>query len=591
MHHFLKARMSPSPHLLPAKKWNLLPTASDALLAAVPEHPLLTQVLFNRGLTTPAEMRAFLTQSDIVRTNPNRLRDMDVAVARILQAIARREVICVYGDFDADGVTSTALMVTALQAAGAQVGPYIPDRVDEGYGLNVDAIERIAARAQLIVTVDCGMRSIAEVERANALGVDVIITDHHTVGALLPPALAVINPRRSDCPSRFESLAGVGVAFRLAQAVLRAVAVDPKGALRPDRAAEIENELLDLVAIGTVADMMPLLGENRDLVRQGLVRLSNAPRPGISALLAQAGMQRGNVDANMIGFRLGPRINAAGRISSAMTAYKLLRTNDPVEARTLAAELESLNQKRQEMVIKAQIEADAQIAALRANAPLLLVRSPNFRSGIVGLVAGKLADRYYRPAVVIEEGPEESRGSARSIREFDISDALDEVAALLVRHGGHSRAAGFTVRTENLTAFAEALTNVAARELAGHADLRPTLDVDLALSARDVHWGLYEQFARLEPTGQDNPAPVLLARNLRVRETRTAGAGKHLKLILDSGPNQPVYDAVGFQQGHRAAHLPEGALIDAVFTLEINDFSGRRTLQWNLRDLAASETA
>jgi single-stranded-DNA-specific exonuclease len=577
-----------SQNLLPTKHWKLLPAAPPALIASVSEHPLLVQVLYNRGLASAGEIHAFLTQSDIVRANPNRLRDMDVAVTRILQAIARQEVICVYGDFDADGVTSTALMVTALQAAGGRVGPYIPDRVDEGYGLNVDAITRIAQQAQLIVTVDCGMRSTAEVEHANALGVDVIITDHHTVGAHLPPALAVINPRRSDCPSRFESLAGVGVAFRLAQAVLRAVAADPASVLSADRAVAIEEELLDLVAIGTVADMMPLLGENRELVRRGLVRLSQSPRPGIAALMGLAGMGRGGVDATMIGFRLGPRINAAGRISSAMIAYKLLRTNDPAEARALAGQLEALNHERQALVVNAQIEAEAQIAAQGADAPLLIVRSTQIRSGIVGLVAGRLTDRYYRPAVVIEEGPDESRGSARSIREFDISRALDEVAGLLVRHGGHNRAAGFTVRTQNLPAFTEALGNVAARELAAHATLRPTLDVDLALPAADINWGLQEQFARLEPTGQDNPAPMLLARRMRVRETRTVGGGKHLKLILDSRPHQPVFDGMAFQQGRRAPYLTEGMEIDAVFTLEVNDFNGRRTLQWNIRDFGAS---
>ncbi len=342
------------------------------------------------------------------------------------------------------------------------------------------------------------------------------------------------------------------------------------------------------MAIGTVADMMPLLGENRDLVQRGLVRLSTATRPGLAALMAQAGMGRGAVDANMIGFRLGPRINAAGRLSSAMIAYKLLRTSDAAEARALAAQLEALNQERQALVVNAQIEAEKQIAATGEDAPLLLVRSRNIRSGIVGLVAGKLTDRYYRPSVVIEEGPDESRGSARSIREFDISSALDEVAALLVRHGGHSRAAGFTVRTPDLPAFSEALRAVAARELSAQADLRPTLDVDLALTANDLNWGLFEQFARLEPTGQDNPPPVLLARNMRIRETRTVGNGKHLKLILDSGAHQAVFDGVGFHQGQRAPDLPEGRQIDAVFTLEVNDFNGRRSLQWNIRDIAAS---
>ncbi len=574
--------------LTPTKRWTLLPPAPRALLDALPEHPLLVQALYHRGLASAGDCRSFLAEPDAVRDNPFQLRDMAIAVDRIVYAIDQEEVICVYGDFDADGVTATALLVTALQSAGAQVGPYIPDRVDEGYGLNVDAVERIAQKARLLVTVDCGIRSSAEIERAHALGVDVIVTDHHSVGPVLPPALAVINPQRVDCDSRFKSLAGVGVAYRLAQAVMRTVMQRPGARLSARRVAEIEEELLDLVALGTVADIMPLLGENRDLVRRGLQRLSRAPRPGILALMQAAGVGASNVNTTAIGFRLGPRINAAGRLSNAMLAYRLLRTNDAAEAYRLAAELESLNQKRQSLVLRAQAEADAQIAQESA-APLLLVKSSRFLPGIVGLVAGKLADRYYRPAVVIELGSEESRGSARSIREFDIGCALDEVSEHLVRHGGHSQAAGFTVRTAALEHFAAALLAVAQRELAPHTDLRPSLAIDAEVPLREINWGLLEQFGRLEPTGQENPAPLLLSRRLRVRDRRAVGSGKHLRLVLDDGPQTPVMDAIAFGRGPVAAELGEGATIDAVFQLEANEFNGRRTLQLNLQDLCAAD--
>lgn len=569
------------------RKWRLLPPAPDSFLAAVPEHPLLAQALYNRGLRTPAEVADFLAADELRRDNPYKLADMPAAVQRIVAAIERQEIICVYGDFDADGVSATALMVTALQAAGGRVGPYIPDRVDEGYGLNVDAIERIAAQAKLIVTVDCGMRSVAEVARANELGVDVVITDHHSVGAALPPALAVVNPQRADCPSGFRRLAGVGVAYRLAQAVLRAVSQERWARISPDQAAELEALLLDYVALGTVADMMPLLGENRSLVRRGLALLNSpTPRPGVQALLARSDLRPGAVDATAISFRLGPRLNAAGRLAHAKLAYQLLRTQDPAQAYSLATELEALNTRRRALTVEAEATAEAQVAAqIERGAHLYVVQSTAFNPGIVGLVAGKLAERYYRPAVVIEQGESESRGSARSIAELDISGALDEVSEMLVRHGGHRRAAGFTARTERLPELCEALHEVARRQLCTHEDLRPTLDVDADAPYTALTWALHEQFARLEPTGQENPPPVLMCRGVRVRETRPVGGGKHLKLVVDGGPGSAVLDAIAFGHGGWAGRLSEHARIDLAFQIGVNEWNGRRMLQLTVEDL------
>jgi single-stranded-DNA-specific exonuclease len=572
------------------KNWNVFEPAPVHFLDGIPEHPLLVQVLYNRGLRTAEEVTAFLARTDAIKENPYRLRDMSEAVTRIVRAIEKNEVICVYGDFDADGVSATVLLVNALQSAGARVGPYIPDRVDEGYGLNLEAIERIASQATLIITVDCGIRSVAEVERAVALGVDVIVTDHHTVGPVLPPALAVINPRRKDCPSRFDRLAGVGVAYRLAQAVLRAVAQHKWSRISADQTGEIEQSLLDLVALGTVADMMPLLGENRTLVTHGLAQLNQTQRPGLVALLQNSDVRPGAVDTNMISFRLAPRINAAGRLAHARLAYRLLRTHDPVEAYTLTQELEALNEERQRLTREAQQVAEEQVAEqAAADQPLLVVASPHFKPGIVGLVAGKLVERFYRPAVVIEQGEGESRGSARSITELDISAAFDEVSHLLVRHGGHKRAAGFTVTTRRLEEFTKALHEVAARELSRHPELRPNLTVDVAVPCEALNWGLQEQFARLEPTGYENPLPLLLSRGVRVREVRTVGDGRHLRLVVDAGPNTPVLDAVAFHQGHRRDLVQEEMLIDVVYHLEANEWQGRRRLQLNVQDLRAAE--
>ena len=582
--------------LAPTKHWKLHDPAPEAFFASVPEHPLLAQVLYNRGLRSAGEIAAFLGGSDAVQENPYRLKDMVPAVRRILQAIETGETICVYGDFDADGVTSTALLVGALQAAGAEVGPYIPSRVDEGYGLNPDAIAAIAAKAQLLITVDCGIRAVDEVQQAVDLGMDVIVTDHHTVGPVLPPALAVINPQRADCVRCFRRLAGVGVAYRLAQAVLRAAAQQGWCALTRDQAAELETELLDLVAIGTVADMMPLRAENRDLVRRGLAQLNQTQRPGLSMLMEYAGVGKGRADATSISFAIAPRINAAGRLAHANLAYRLLRTTDPTDAHTWTRQLEALNQQRRKLTAEAEAEAAVQVAAQMVDdgrgegepPPIVIAGSANFPSGIVGLVAGRLVDRYYRPAVVMEQGERTSRGSARSIEEFDISAALDELSHMLVRHGGHHRAAGFTVETGRLGAFTDALRAIAARELAAHADLRPTLEIDAIAPLDELNWGVQGQLARLEPTGQENPAPLLLIPGARVRSLRAVGGDKHLKLVLDGGSGKPVMDAIAFGHGDRLPSLAKGMRLDVVGELTINEWNGRRQLQIMVKDFRAA---
>ena len=542
--------------MLQRKNWQIYPVAPDDFLRAVPEHPLLAQVLFNRGLQTPAEVRAFLAGSDAVVNNPYRLAGMTIAVQRLVRAIRHRETICVYGDFDVDGVTSTVLLVTALQAAGGHVGPYIPDRVDEGYGLNMNAIDRIATQARLLVTVDCGIRSLTEVAHANALGLEVIVTDHHTVGPELPPALAVINPRRADCPSRATQLAGVGVAYRLAQAVLRAVANDEDSRLTLEGAQVVEASLLDLVALGTVADVMPLLGENRGLVRQGLALINREPRVGVEALMLHAGLTKGAVDATAISFRLAPRLNAAGRLHHARLAYDLLRATDATRAYTLAGELEELNTRRRTLTEAAQADAEEQLAeTLATDPPILMARSPHFEHGIVGLVAGKLAERFYRPAVVMRQEGMETRGSARSIPEFDISQALDAVSGLLVRHGGHQLAAGFTVRTADLDEFCQALQTVAAGQLPDRHNLQPKLPIDATVQLAELNRSLAQQFARLEPTGAGNPSPLLLVRACRAHDLRAVGEGRHLKLAVDAERGGPLFDAIAFHQ----ASLERGA--------------------------------
>jgi single-stranded-DNA-specific exonuclease len=536
--------------------------------------PLIVQLLHNRGVTDPVQARDFL-EGQASGHSPFTLKGMHEAVYRLLQAVQSGESIAVYGDFDTDGVTATALLAQALSALGAQVRPYIPSRVDEGYGLNIEALRKLWRQGvRLVVTVDCGIRSFDEVRRASR-GLDLIVTDHHTVGDELPPAVAVINPKRPDCPYPFKLLAGVGVAYKLAQGLL--LAQEQRG--KPAKLAA--GDLLDLVALGTVADLVPLLDENRDLVRRGLEKLQNTPRPGVEALMADAGLRRGAVDATAIGFRLGPRLNAAGRLEDAMLAYNLLTSTNKLETRDLAAELGQLNRRRQELTENTVAEAESQVRTGDPDAFLHLVASEEFLPGIVGLAASRLTEAYYRPSIVVEVGPEQSRGSCRSIPGFHITKALDECQDLLVRYGGHAAAAGFTVETAKLDALRERLQAIAAEELSG-VDLRPALQIDLELPLEKINKDLNEMLEKIEPTGMENPQPVLSSPGVEVRDKRALGGGKHLKLAL-SDERGAAWDAIWFRRGHLIDQVP--GRVDVAYTLDENEWNGRRQLQLHVQDM------
>lgn len=581
-----------------AKRWDIMPKVSRRQLDRLSHlHPLVVQILFNRGVTEPAEAEAFLSGS--LRFDPFRMVGISPAVERIRSAIRRGELIVVYGDFDADGVTATVLLVQTLEALGAQVRPYIPHRVDEGYGLNCEALARIAGwGAGLVITVDCGIRSLEEVAYGNALGLDMIVTDHHSIAPLrgvaragdqdiLPPALAVINPRQARDPYPFKELAGVGLAFKLAQALLLAEKESP---VAPAGVALAEEDLLDLVALGTVADLAPLLGENRTLVRRGLAELNRPRRPGIQAMLQEARLRPGKVDATAIGFILGPRLNAAGRLDTAAISYKLLQAADLPAAIPLAATLGELNRRRQEQTQEMVALAKNYIAGSETDRYLYLIADPQFPPGIVGLVAGRLVEEFYRPALVAQIGEEETHGSARSIPEFNITAALDQChqRGLLKRHGGHAAAAGFTVANERLPALRAALEEIAARELAGQ-DLTPALAIDAVVSLAELDWALQEKLAQLEPCGYANPQPVLASFGLEVLDRRPVGQdGLHLKLTVRD-PRAPglagrvTWDAIAFRQGEWIGQLPPR--VDLAYTLEVNEFNGERRLQLNVKDI------
>ncbi|UCH85910.1 MAG: single-stranded-DNA-specific exonuclease RecJ [Dehalococcoidia bacterium] len=506
--------------------------------------------------------------------DPHLLPSVEQAVERLSTAIRDSEGIAVFGDFDVDGVTAAALLTEALRELGANVTAYIPNRFSEGYGLNVGAITTLRERgASLLLAADCGTSSIEEVDHAVRLGMDVIILDHHTIPTELPPAVALVNPKllpEAGQESPLGELASVGVTYEAMAALYQALA----RAWQPRR-------FLDLVAIGTVADLAPLVGENRYLVKEGLAAIATAERPGLSALIAAAGLRPECVDSEAIAYTLGPRLNAAGRLAHADLSLRLLLTQDESEAGELAQELNALNQERQRQTEQAFATAAELLTAEDAQAPLVFIGHPDISEGIVGLVASRLVDERYRPAIVCQNGQSESRGSCRSIPEFDIMDALRRQAHLLVRYGGHPRAAGFTVANANLPALKEALLERAASELAG-TELSPALTVDAELPlghlrGEDIRWLQYFQ-----PYGQGNPEPTFLSRGVSVAETRLLGNnGQHLRLKLKDG--RVTWPAIAFGMGERS--VEPGQRVDVVYSLASERWSDD-ALELHIKDFA-----
>lgn len=585
------------------KRWLVAPVIPEDLARRYRGvGPVMAQVLYNRGFDNPDDAARFFYVKDVdhAQHSPFNLDDMPKAISRLRTALRKGEKVVVYGDFDADGVTSTTLMVQTLRALGGQAMPYIPNRADEGYGLNTPALQKLASEGvKVIVTVDCGIRSVQEVADGNAAGLDIIVSDHHSLGPELPDAYAVINCKREKYPEKM--LAGVGVAYKIATALALAENQNSKGrrssggslnghhanggggtngAFHPD-------SLLDLVAIGTVADLMPLNHlENRALVQRGIQLINQGNRPGLRALLEVAGVKLGDVTATTIGYIIGPRINAAGRLDDAMVAYNVLAASSFEEALPWAEQLQALNVQRQEITRDAQDKIRTKLDT-DFTSPLIFASDSTFTPGIVGLVAGRLVEEFFLPAVVMEEGDEESRASCRSIPQFDITAALDTCADLLVRHGGHALAAGFTVRNENIPALIERLTGLAKDSLHGQT-LVPTLEIDAELSMGQVNEELVREIGMLEPTGNNNPRPVFCLRNARVLEIRTVGKDeRHLRIKL-ARAGQPPLDCIGFGLGEWAYTLPD--CVDVAFELEINEWNGRRNLQLKLQDVRPAES-
>jgi single-stranded-DNA-specific exonuclease len=456
-----------------SKNWIIPPRITpeaDSALVAFPE--ILRQILFNRGFATDAEARAYLNGKSDFNTDPFQMTGMRAAVERIQFAIKNKEPIAIYGDYDVDGVTATALLVQALQVLNADVRGYIPNRFEEGYGLNNNALDELkTSGVKLVISVDCGIRSPNEAQHAKEIGLDLIISDHHhpTEGDL-PPALAVINPKQHGDVYPDKDLAGVGIAYKIAEALFN----EQKEKYSLDF-------LLDLVALGTVADLAPLVGENRVLVRRGLRQMRQTTRQGLFSLAGVSDIPLAKVNAGNIGFSLGPRLNAAGRLKEALASFELLTTKDVFRAGELAQQLDMQNRERQRITRDMQAKAEEIALTNEEDNFLLFAAHEDFNSGVVGLAASRLTEKYYLPAVVASRGAEETRASCRSIPEFHITDALDLCADLLVRHGGHAAAAGFTVKNENIPELVARLKSIAKEKLSGK-NLSPTLLADAEIS-------------------------------------------------------------------------------------------------------------
>ena len=528
-------------------------------LTPIPDTPYpawLTSLLRRRGVTDAAAAQAFLFDAPPAEPDAELLPDIGPALDRIERAVQRGETIAVFGDFDVDGVTATAILTEALRMAGAKVEPYIPDRFREGYGLNTEALSHLRRDrdATLVITADLGITAIPEVEFAGELGQDVIIVDHHSVPAETPDACATINPRMPGSPYGFAELSTGGLAYRVAPLILE------RFGKRADPA-----HWLDLATLSTVADVVPLEGENRALVRDGLVAIRETRRPGLRALLDVAGMWEGDIDTDGIAFGLAPRINAAGRLAHARLALELLTETDPDRARPAAEELDRLNLRRRQMTTDAMQRAAGALAAQidTADAPLTFVQDPDIPQGIVGLVAGRLAEERHRPAVVCEEGPDFARASCRSIPEFDIAQALRDRGHLFVKHGGHAMAAGFTARTPDLAAIRASLTELAGERLADVA-LHPRLHVDGQIPLDWLHGDRIRQLSLLAPFGAGNPPPTFVSTGLDIVDAQRVGAdADHLRLRLRAG--QRHWSAIAFRQG--AAPVQRGDRVDAVWSL------------------------
>ncbi|MBI4282988.1 MAG: single-stranded-DNA-specific exonuclease RecJ [Chloroflexi bacterium] len=555
------------------KQWRFLPPPPAGFSRQIGLSPFQAHLLHNRDIKDRAQAELYFSKDLSLLHNPFLLPDMEKAINRLRLAFEAKEAIGIFGDFDTDGVTGTALLIRTFDQLGVRAIPYIPHRVEEGHGLNIQAIKDLKSDgASLLITVDCGTTSVEEVKFARSIGMDVIITDHHSIPPALPEACAVINPNRPDSSYPFKGLAGVGLAFKLAQAIYQTLQ------------QPYPHDYLELVALGTIADVAPLKGENRTLVSHGLRELNFSKSPGLNHLMASASIEQGNIDTETLAFGLIPRLNAAGRLEHAQISLDLLTSKLQEEAIALSKRLENMNHQRRSLTEEASASLRPQIQAQLNKERILVVGGEDLSPGILGLVASRLVDEFYRPAIVFSKSDGLIRASARSIPEFNITSALSKCSDMFIRFGGHPQAAGFTMDGQNLPMFQDKISVLAFEKLEG-LDLTPSIRIDAQAPISLFDADNFKFLQSMAPFGQGNHMPVLLTRKVEICEVLPVGSDtQHLSVKLKQGNR--IWKAMAFRSGDRIAEL-QGKM-DMVLTVAAETWRSQETLRLNILDFRPS---
>ena len=531
---------------------------------------LLASILVNRGIIDGEKINVFLNPTRKDFYNPFLMPDMEIAVKRIVKAIENKEKIMIYGDYDADGITSITVLKKYLNEIGLKTGEYIPNRLNEGYGLNKDAISKIYNDGyRLMITVDCGISGLEEVEYANSLGMEIIITDHHEPAEKLPEAIAVIDAKRKDNKYPFNQLAGVGVVFKLIQAISTELKLEEKEYLK----------YLDLVCIGTISDIVPLVDENRVIAKLGLKLIEKTKNIGLKTLLNIADLRK--IDSTAISFGVAPRINACGRMGFQEEALQLFLTEDSGEATKIAKRLVQFNQERQAKEKQIFEEVIEKIEKDNKDKKCIVLAEENWHHGIIGIVASKITEIYYKPSILICLEGDKGKGSGRSIPGFDLYTALTKCSDYIEKFGGHSMAIGITIKKENFEKLKEAIEKYAQES--NISDIMPIINIDKEINLKNINIEEVKSLELLEPFGEGNKMPLFLLRNLKIDSIRALSGGKHLKLTLKQDNN--IVDAIGFNMGDLSKEYLLGDKVDVVGTIEINSFGNKENIQINLKDI------
>lgn len=560
------------------KKWQIYETDENKIKEIEEKYQinkLLATILVNRNITEKEQIRLFLEPTRNDFHDPFLMTDMKKAVERIIEAIKKQEKVTIYGDYDVDGITSITVLKSFLQDRGLAVESYIPNRLDEGYGLNKKAIEKIKKQGcQLMITVDCGISSIEEIEYANTLGIETIVTDHHEPGNELPNALAVIDNKRKDSQYLFRELAGVGVVFKLIQAIGITLGLKEEEYLK----------YLDIVCVGTISDIVPLVDENRVIAKLGLMLIRQTKNIGLRSIIHSSGYTK--IDSNSISFGIAPRINACGRMGKAEEALELLLTKNINQANELTQRLNEHNRERQETeknIFESAIKQIEEENLDKGNS--IIVGGENWHHGVIGIVSSKITEMYFKPSILLSfEEDEIGKGSGRSIPGFDLHEALMKCMDTIEKFGGHSMAVGITVQKNKFLQFREKFEQIASE---AHIDeIIPVIQVDSKIDVKDINKEMVDSLKQLEPFGEGNRMPVFVFKNLKIDSIRALSEGKHLKLTLKD--NNTIINSIGFNLGHLAEEYRIGDKIDVVGVLEINSFNGVDSLQINMKDVMRS---